>query len=98
VSQTPEQIAAGLSEAQKRALLAFSNTDREFPGHYAKAKELGVSGNTLRSLYGLAGADPETLELGPILVVDDYTREGTFWEIQPLGLAVRAILQEQAGD
>lgn len=94
---TPEQIAAKLTKAQREALLAFSNTNREYPGHYAKAKELDVSGNTLRSLYGLGGVEPHTLELGPILVTDDYTREGTFWQITPLGLAVRAVLEKEMG-
>ena len=90
-----DEIIAGMTDAQKRALLAFSAAADEYPGHYAKAKELGVTGGTLRSLYGLGGVNPKTLELGPILVVDDFTREGTFWQIQPLGLAVRARLKEQ---
>jgi hypothetical protein len=87
------KIAAGLSEAQQKALLAFSDSADKFPGHYAKARELGVSGNTLRSLYGVGGVDATTLELGPILVVDEHTREGTFWSICLLGIAVRAYLE-----
>lgn len=48
-----DKIIAGLTKAQRGAVLAFSDEDRAFPGHYAKAKELGVSGATLRSLYGV---------------------------------------------
>ncbi len=80
----PAVIAASLTKSQREALLAFSDHDVGFPGHYAKARELGVSGNTLRSMYGLGGVDPITLELGPILVVNEYTREGTFWQIHPM--------------
>lgn len=89
----PEKIADGLTEAQRRALLAFSQSSEGFPGHYALARELGVSGRTLVSLYGLGGVNPETLELGPILVTSEYTREGTFWHIEALGLRVRQVLE-----
>lgn len=95
---TPEQIARGLTKAQQRALLAFSAAAEDYPGHYAKANELGVSGNTLRSLYGVARLAPSTMELGPILVTDEFTREGTFWIIEPLGLAVRAELERIADE
>lgn len=93
---TPSAIAARLSEAQRKALLAFSDTSDGYPGHYAKATELGVRGTVLMSMYGLGGVDPETLELGPILITDDYTREGRHYSIEPLGLEVRAVLIEQA--
>jgi cytosine/adenosine deaminase-related metal-dependent hydrolase len=91
---TPEQIAAALTEAQRRALLAFSDDDDSFPGHYAKANELGASGNTLASLANVGGVDPITLLHGPILVTPEYTREGTFWQITALGLAVRKLIEE----
>lgn len=59
----------------------------------------GLLEELARRLWGWnecpGGVNPKTLELGPILVVDDFTREGTFWQIQPLGLAVRARLKEQ---
>jgi len=88
----PATIARVLSEAQKKALLAFT-PDHHYPGDYAKASELRVSGGTLSSMNGFGGVHPETLEIGPILVTPDRVREGTFWQITPLGLAVRAYLE-----
>lgn len=98
-----ERIASGLTEAQRRALVAFpADTPVEMADgktHYSrawrKASELSVSGNTLVSLQCVGGVDPETLLAGPCLTTDDWSREGRHWSLTDLGLAVRAALTKQ---
>lgn len=100
-----EAIARGLSEAQRRAMLAFPPDE---PFHTAMqgntmlrpsrtARDLGVSGNTLASMWGLGGVDPKTLELGPILCSAEWGEQGKrYWQITDLGLAVREVLLRDA--
>lgn len=103
---TDEEIAKGLTEAQREALLAMPMA-RPFEtvngvrmiDQWVRPCDIGVSGQTLMSMNGLGGANPVTLELGPILVTpsDMPTRGARLeWAITPRGLAVRAILQEQS--
>ena len=96
-----ERIAAGLSEAQRKALIAFPPDE---PFHTAMqgdvmlrpcrtAGELGVSGNTLTSMWGLGGVDAKTLELGPLLCSAEWGERGKrYWQLSNLGLAVREVL------
>ncbi len=102
--QTPEQIAAGLSEAQRKALLrAPDHTPVEIGGeivlcrNWFRAKEVGASGQTLSSMRCLGGVNPETLQGGPCLVSDDWSSEGRHWSLTDLGLAVRKIITQEAG-
>lgn len=89
----PSAILKGLSEAQKRALLAFVEP---YPGKYATAKELGVSGNTLSSLNGVGDVDPVTFEPGPVLCTYDWWGPTRHWIITEDGLAVRALLDPKS--
>lgn len=103
---TPESIAARLSKAQRRALLAFpDDAPVEMANGYTakvrswrKASELGVSGSTLLSMQVLGGVNPRTFEPGPMLTTDDWSREGRHWSLTDLGLAVRTILERQTND
>lgn len=101
MTHDPEQIAAGLSEAQKRALLrAPDDTPVEIGGkitlcrNWFRAKDVGAKGQTLSSLQVIQGVDPVTLECGPCLVTDDWSREGRLWSLTDLGLAVRALISK----
>lgn len=98
-------IAAGLSKAQRKALLAFEFPERTFETvmqgvtpikQWATASVLGVSGRALSSMNGLGGVDPSTMLLGPILVTPDFDNGGSrYWSMTATGLAVRAHLAAQ---
>lgn len=102
ISEQARAIARKLTEAQRRALLAFPEpyfTETVMQGRVksqpsATAREMGVSGATLMSLNGLGGVDPETLECGPILVSYEWGEPGKrYWHPTPLGLQVRSYLE-----
>ena len=61
-----------------------------------RATDLGIHGGTLRSLNGFGGVHPRTLELGPILVTDDFGEEGRYWSLTDEGIAVRNVLLESS--
>lgn len=86
------KIAARLSEPQRRALLAFDKPEVAWTENFATAAELGVSGRTLMSMWGLGGVDDATLELGPILCTRDYWFTEARWSRTPLGEKVSAHL------
>ena len=98
-----QEIAAKLTEAQRRALLSFpsdtpvemANGQTHFSRAWAKASELGVSGNNLVSLQVVGGVDPKTFEAGPVLTTDDWSREGRHWSLTDLGLEVRHLLEQE---
>jgi hypothetical protein len=97
------KIAAGLTKAQRAALLAFPediSVEMANGIHlpirlFRKASEVGVSGNTLASMNPLGGVDPADLGCGPILFTADWSREGRYWSMTDIGIAVRDYLKEQ---
>ena len=86
-----ERIAAGLTETQRKAVLAF-RSDK-----YLTASAAGVAGRTASSLWNRPVGP--NLEAPDMLLTRDYTdypRLNWTYRLTDLGLAVRAILQGDA--
>lgn len=88
------ELAERLTPAQRAAVEAFGKPEVAWTDNFATAAELGVSGRTLMSMWGLGGVDEKTFELGPILCTRDYWFNEARWSLTPLGLELRALLSE----
>lgn len=97
------KLAAGLSKAQREAVLRMPlpfALETAMQGvvmldTWTTAREAGVSVNTLQSLNGFGGVDPETFQCGPVIVTFDFCNDGKRqWKLTDTGLQLRAYLEQ----